>query len=360
MTHSHSHETSRDDEGAWLSAVRNAVDGRLRQAFDEARRDVERLAPEARPVLDALEDLTMRGGKRLRPAMLVAAQSAIDERASVERVLAACAALEVLQSYLLIHDDWMDGDEERRGGPAAHVLLRRELGARGAGEAGIHLSASLAVLSGDLGCALANDLFLESARLSPRGLDAMVVFVRVQRDVVFGQTLDLLGSADVARMHALKTGSYTVEGPLVLGALLAGADEVQLRSFREVAIPLGEAFQIKDDLLGTFGDSAKTGKPAGNDLRVGKHNAVVEDCLAHGGSAARAALERVLGRPDATERDVAACIAALVEDGVPARVATRLSSLIRATEEMVARAPISALGASRIVQLARLIASREN
>jgi geranylgeranyl diphosphate synthase type I len=352
--------TTTSPSTSWLETVRRAVDERLARFFDEEREAVCTLAADASVVLAGLESLTRRGGKRLRPAMLVAAQRAIDPRAELSSVIAACASLEILQSYLLIHDDWMDGDDERRGGPAVHVLLRRELGARGEGAAGAHLADSLAVLAGDLGCAYANRLFVESAVLSRRSSDAVQTFLRVQRDVVLGQTLDLLGSADVSRMHDLKTGSYTVEGPLLLGATLADADQAQLEILRRLARPLGEAFQVRDDLLGTFGDPKKTGKPVGNDLRVGKHNAVVRAAQAQLGDADRATLDTIHGRPEASDADVRVVIAMLERTGVRARVEAELVGLVAQAKAHLMGAPLSADGIRQLGELADLFGARES
>lgn len=345
---------------SWLESVRRAVDERLARFFDEERATVGALAADASLVLGGLESLTRRGGKRLRPAMLVAARRAVDPSGELPSVIAACASLEILQSYLLIHDDWMDGDDERRGGPAVHVLLRRELGARGEGASGQHLANSLAVLSGDLGCAYANRLIVESAVLSRRPIDAVQTFLRVQRDVVLGQTLDLLGSADVSRMHDLKTGSYTVEGPLLLGAILADASDAQLEVLRRLARPLGEAFQVRDDLLGTFGDPKKTGKPVGNDLRVGKHNAVVREAHALLSPADRAALDAIHGRPGATDADVREVIVMLERSGVRARVESALARLVGEAKAHLTGAPLSAEGIRHLGELAELFGARES
>src|SRR5262249_20947870 len=155
----------------------------------------------------------------VRPAVLYAGFCAVggDELA---RCTDASAALEVLQSYLLIHDDWMDDDPERRGGPSVHVALAERVGARRTGDA-------LAVLAGDIASAWAWELLLQAPYTQATMPLALSTFRVVQEEVVFGQQLDLLGAADVALMHHLKTSSYTVRGPLALGALLGGASVAQ-------------------------------------------------------------------------------------------------------------------------------------
>lgn len=343
----------------WLEEVRAAVDAKLEQSFTTRKGDDAASAPEAALVLAGLEALTMRGGKRLRPALLVAAQRAVNPHAELADVVAACAALEVLQSYLLIHDDWMDGDVQRRGGPAIHCWLRDQLRTTTSLEpqaaASIdHLGDSLAILAGDLGAAFASDLMLESARRSTRGLEALGSFYTMQRDVVYGQAMDLLGARDVSRMQRLKTGSYTVDGPLRLGALLGDATAAQLGVLERFAAPLGEAFQVRDDLLGTFGDSAVTGKPIGNDLRAGKRTAIIAEL-----GTLPAAVERVFNQLDADEAHVRRAIEALEASGVRSRVEAKLDALVAQAVDALEGAPLVLGGTALLRSLAHLLAARE-
>lgn len=307
--------------GEWLEEVRRGVDGRLARFFEEERVAAGQLAPEALELVEAIEALTMRGGKRLRPAVLVAAFRSIAPDRDWTETLPACAGLELLQSYLLIHDDWMDGDEQRRGGPAVHAALSKKRG-------DAHLGASLAILAGDLGSAYAQRLVLESFATAARPNEMLAAFVRMQVEVVMGQSLDLLGSPDVSRMQQLKTGSYTVAGPLRLGALIAGATDAQMDAMEAFGTPLGEAFQVRDDLLGTFGDPRATGKPSGNDLRAGKRTALVRECERLLSDGERKALTRVLGQRDATDEDVAAATELIVQSGARKNVEQRLSALL--------------------------------
>lgn len=346
--------------------VRDATDAHLRSFFAARRAELRASAPEAELLVAGLDDLTMRGGaKRLRPAVLVAAQRAVAPDARLSDVVAACAGLEVLQSYLLVHDDWMDGDLERRGGPSVHVMLRQQVGQENRPElrsgtpACDHLGDALAILAGDLGNAYAWDLVIESAARAPSPSAVLSVFSRMQRDVVAGQALDLRGSADVTRMQQLKTGSYTVDGPLALGATLAGATAAQLDGLARFGAPIGEAFQVRDDLLGTFGDTAVTGKPVGNDLRAGKRTAIVREAETTVDDATRAPLTRVLGRSDASAADIQAAMRILEQTGVRARVETRLEGLLKSALDALDAAPIDPRGRTLLAGLARKIARRE-
>ena len=138
--------------------VRRLVEDRLARYFDDKRAQAERLAPEAPELVGAIAALTLRGGKRLRPALLAAAYRAADEARPIEAVIDACCALELLQTYLLVHDDWMDQDDERRGGPSVLAAMLRD-----AHDGDAHLGASLGVLAGDLASAYASELLTHAA-----------------------------------------------------------------------------------------------------------------------------------------------------------------------------------------------------
>jgi geranylgeranyl diphosphate synthase type I len=170
----------------------------------------------------------------------------------------AGASLELLQTYLLIHDDWMDEADTRRGAPSAHVVLAETFGSQ-------HKGSSAAILAGDQACALAQEVLLDLPLPAECIVAAVRELARIQQDVIAGQLLDVYGELDdpraVEQMHDLKTGSYTVRGPLELGALLAGASAADHVALARFARPVGIAFQLRDDLLGTFADPAVTGKP---------------------------------------------------------------------------------------------------
>jgi geranylgeranyl diphosphate synthase type I len=236
-------------------------------------------------------------------------------------VVAAGAALELLQAYLLVHDDWMDDDDVRRGGPSVHAMLRERFGSKHEGDAA-------AILGGDLGMAMAQSALFEVELPADRLVETARELARIQEDVVFGQLLDNAGSADdVEVMHTLKTGSYTVRGPLLMGAALGGADAKQKDGLARFAQPLGVAFQIRDDLLGTFGDPKATGKPMGNDLRRGKRTQLVLELRKD--PAGSRLLDRVLGVDDAPDDEVRAVIERMTASGARARVEDRLGALMQ-------------------------------
>jgi geranylgeranyl diphosphate synthase type I len=321
---------TKDSPATLAEATRRAVDTALGRFFTEKRADVGALSPASAVLVDEIEGLTMRGGKRLRPIVLAAAHRAVSDAASLEDAVPVGAALELLQSYLLIHDDWMDGDLTRRGGPAVHASLRQKL-------ASAHLGDAVGVLAGDLAGTWAWELVLRTPFPAHRRDVALAAYVRLQVEVYLGQHLDVVGDPDVPRMQDLKTGSYTVRGPLTLGALLGDARPEQLAALLAWGQPLGEAFQLRDDLLGTFGDPSATGKP-GDDLRHGKETALLAEARRSLTAEDRAPIEAVLGDTGATDGAVARATEALVSSGVKARVEARLDALL-ATSEAALEAP---------------------
>ncbi len=319
---------------AWMDELRGLLAERLEAFLADKRREAEEISPESVELVDQVTSLTMRGGKRLRPVVLTAAYRAVRPQAPLSQTVDAGAAMELLQTYLLIHDDWMDQDEERRGGPSVFAALRDRHG-------DAHLGASLAVLAGDLGAVFASEMIAGAPFPAARRKEGLDAFWRLQREVFFGQQLDILAAPEVERMYDLKTGSYTVRGPMLLGAILADADAAAMDALRRWANPLGVAFQLRDELLGTFGDPGATGKPAGGDIRQGKHTTLVKQARAVVPETERAALEDALGNESATDDRIAAATELLVRSGARKHVEERLALLAARSREALASAPFA-------------------
>jgi geranylgeranyl diphosphate synthase type I len=297
-----------------LETVRHHVDGQLAMWLGPKVVAANRISAEVGAAAEAVERLALRGGKRMRAALVVSgfdacggqgrgseAPAKSDEEhvgsllRSVDR---AAVAIELLQVYLLIHDDWMDDDDVRRGGPAVHVALRERLGSKRLGD-------TAAVLAGDLACGYAQQALLEVPVPADRLLGAARAFAQIQEDVVIGQ---------LAEMSPIVADPRAVQVP------------VELIHALKYGRPLGIAFQLRDDLLGAFGDSSATGKPVGNDIRQGKRTALVVEM--RGDSRAEALLARVLGREDASDADVAEVVRAMETTGAKARVEARVAELL--------------------------------
>jgi geranylgeranyl diphosphate synthase, type I len=267
------------DRTGFRSLVQDALDAFL----DE---QTERLAPlgddAARLLAEARASVS--GGKRFRAAFCywgfhAVAGPSFDVDAALVR---ACAALELLHASALVHDDFMDASDTRRGRPATHrgfSELHRSVRWRGDPE---QYGASAAILLGDLLLSWSDEQLRRCGLPLERVMEALDVFDRCRSEVIAGQFLDVSaqarGEADVdAAMTVLryKSAKYSIERPLHIGATLAGGSADQLRQLGAFGLPLGEAFQLRDDLLGVFGDPATTGKPAGGDLIEGKRTVLV-------------------------------------------------------------------------------------
>ena len=322
----------------FVATVRGAVDERL-AAWLEARVDVARSrGPAVLAVADALRQLAMRGGKRLRAVLLAATYVGCGGEGGIQRVAMAGVSLELLQVYLLVHDDWMDGDATRRGGPSVPAMMRALFADARADAA--------SVLAGDLAAGWSRRALLEVDLPADRLAGAARALARSEEDVVEGQLLDVAGAAstlaEVEWVHALKSASYSTVGPVSMGARLAGAADATVDALRAYAEPLGVAFQLRDDLLGVFGDEAQMGKPAGSDLRAGKRSAVV--VVASDDDGARAALARVLGRADATDAEVRAAVGCIEQTGARARVEARIAALVATSRRALADVDLAGAG----------------
>lgn len=319
------------------------VDSHLIEFFEQKKHEIVGISPPSLELVEGIETLTMRGGKRLRPAVAAAGYRCVRPGQGMDRLVELAASLELLQSYLLIHDDWMDGDDTRRGGPAVHASLQRR-------HRDVHLGSALGVLAGDLAFTYAWELFLGAPYPAQACARATATFLQVQKQVYCGQHLDMTGDPEVSRMHALKTTSYSVRGPLLLGALLGNPSETQLQALSDWAGPVGEAFQIRDDLLGALG-SPETGKP-GMDLPHGKVSSVLVELRRSTEPRARARVEAVVGRRDVAEWELAAARRCLQESGVVDRLERRIIELRDKSLHALEGGSFNPQGRTMLVELA--------
>lgn len=293
--------TSTDGTPDTAAARVNAI---LADFLDDHVAALIAISPDLAAMADAARAAVFAGGKRMRPRFALAgwasvhAPGAADEDAAVR----AAASLELLHAAALVHDDLIDDSATRRGQPAAHVGFASLHGRTWPGDA-TQFGAAAAVLLGDLLLAWAGSLLAQAGLDTAATERAARVFDTMSAEMMAGQYLDVLAqtrgghSVEAAlRVARFKTGKYTVERPLHFGAAAAGAPADVLESLSAFGLPLGEAFQLRDDLLGVFGDPAVTGKPAGDDLREGKRTVLI--ALAHQAADAdgRAALDAGLGQ----------------------------------------------------------------
>lgn len=314
----------------------------------------------------------LNGGKRLRPVFAwwgwrAAGGAAHGEDATA--MLRAASALEILHASALIHDDLIDGSDTRRGEPAVHRKVATDHRQAGwAGDPG-HFGRAAAILLGDLAQVWSDDLF-HGAGLTPAALArGFGPWQAMRTEVLAGQYLDLLGQVRgdpsrhaALRINELKSASYTVQRPLELGAEIAGADAPVLSALRRFGSDIGVAFQLRDDLLGVFGDPAVTGKPAGDDLREGKRTVLIAEALeaAHrdGDEDAADLLDSVLGDHDLAGGRVEQARGVLLRLGAVRAVEDRIELLTGNAMDALSGAPIAEPAATRLRELAVTVTQR--
>ncbi|NEC67593.1 polyprenyl synthetase family protein [Streptomyces sp. SID9727] len=292
----------------------------------------------------ALAWYVLAPGKRIRPLLCLIGWHTVRcgrQSAGESTALRLAASLELFHAFALIHDDVMDGSERRRGAPSAHRAFAVRHGDRADAEA---FGRNLAVLLGDLALVRCDEI-LHSAGLTEGQYRVVLPLVDTMRnEVVLGQYLDLRaagppgGDTSLAlRVVRLKTARYTVERPLHLGAVLAGAGAGLLEACSAYALPLGEAFQLRDDLLGVFGDPAVTGKPVAEDLRSGKATVLMALAVRRATRPQARLLRRFVGDPCLDEEGAAAVRRVLEVTGarttVEQMISTRYAAAVAALEQ---------------------------
>ncbi|MGM7671867.1 polyprenyl synthetase family protein [Microbacterium sp. A93] len=349
--------------------VQDAVATHLDLFLTLLRSESDEYGSDAAMFIDSAAD-TLQGGKRLRARFCHAGWRAVArfaDRAAAETdaVWDLCAALEIFQSAALVHDDLIDNSDTRRGRPAAHRALEqqhRTLTWSGNAEA---FGRASAILLGDLLVAWSDDLLEQSLAGHPQAPDVRRQYARMRRDVTTGQFLDIAEEsawqvnpasehADRAlRVVSLKSARYSIEQPLLLGATLAGADAAQQDALRKFGHPIGMAFQLRDDVLGVFGDETVTGKPTGDDLREGKRTVLIAFTRERLSASACRVLDELLGDPDLTPAQVSALQSTIADSGALARVEELIASYAQQADRALSGARLDNASVSELRDLAR-------
>ena len=343
---------------AALRDIADRVDARLRAFLAAERTRWVEFDADLTVVFDELERMVVGGGKRLRPVFTYWGFVGAGGRPDEPRVIDAGAAFELLHAFALFHDDIMDGSVTRRGAVATHEAMQAEHRARGWSGDARRFGDGSAILIGDLSFVYADMLL---AGLGPRGWQ-MWNELRVELNV--GQYLDMLGSAQnerrpdkAARICRYKSAKYTIERPLHLGALLADENTALLEAYSRYGLPLGEAFQLRDDVLGVFGDSSITGKPVGDDLREAKPTPLMALALQKASGAQRSVLEMV-GRQPLNETEIGRVQQAIVDSGALAEMESTITRLTNEAIAAIGATPIAADVQTRLVELAHFVSDR--
>ena len=351
-----------------------AVTEQLRLYLRERREAAAYIGTEYDGLIAALEEFVLRGGKRLRPLFAywgwraVAPDDGTDAGKNLDPdVLRLFGALELLQACALVHDDVIDESATRRGWPTVHVhftdLHRTQTWHGSATQFGL----SAAILLGDLSLCWADDIIATAPLSVDAHLRVRRVWSDIRTEVLGGQYLDIVNESSgdesiesAMKVNTFKTASYTIARPLQLGAA-AAADRPDVQAiFHEVGNDLGVAFQLRDDVLGVFGDPAVTGKPSGDDLRSGKRTVLLAEAVERAGNSdpLAAKLLRTSVGTELTEPQIRELCQVIESVGALAAVENRIATLTRRATDMLATAPISEQAKIGLAELARLVSHR--
>ncbi len=360
-----------DTAGATIASEHEAfiaaVAAQLNSFLSEKRVLMEGISPATLVLVDSIKTL-VTGGKRMRALLCYWGWRGAGGAADAPAIIAAGAALELFQAAALIHDDIIDRSDTRRGGPSVHRQFSTLHSDSGWALDDERFGHAAAILTGDLCLSLSEEMFASiGAGAASR---ARAVFNLMRTEVMAGQYLDILEEVAgpskphetaVARASAIiryKSAKYSSEHPLVLGGALAGGSEELLAGYSAFALPLGEAFQLRDDVLGVFGDPARTGKPAGDDLREGKRTVLVGLTIDNAGEADRTFVDRNLGRQDLSDADIDRMCAIMVDSGALGRTEDLIGELSGTAFTALAQLPISPAVAGALSVLGRGAVSR--
>jgi geranylgeranyl diphosphate synthase type I len=354
------------------------IQQRIDNFLAERHSEFASIAPELAPVTELARDY-LAGGKRFRGLFCYWGWQAVsadpdgfdplpedDAGAELPAIVLAASALEVFHAAALVHDDIMDKSDTRRGAPAAHKRfesLHRESGWRG-DAAGYGNSAAL--LLGDLLLGWSDELFDHGTGLlasADSGRAGRAEFNRMRTEVTAGQYLDILEenawasypeSSALARAHRVivyKSAKYTIEAPLAIGAAL-GASLAQLAALREFGLPLGVAYQLRDDLLGVFGDPSVTGKPAGDDLREGKRTVLIALARTKLAASPRQLLDELIGDDSLDAQQIDMVRTAIVDCGAVDEVERIIDHNVSLAQTAIRDAPITQSARTQLLELA--------
>ena len=381
-----------------LGRVRGHVDRALAGFLRNQREVLRSAGAELVPVIDAVTAL-LEGGKRLRSAFCYWGWRGAGGDDCPE-IFSCAAALELLHAGALVHDDLMDASDTRRGRPSVHRQFERRHAGHGWRGSPAAFGTAAAILTGDLLLCWTDAMFHASGMPADVLQRGRPVLDLMRTEVFAGQYLDVLGQAagvgtvlEALRVVEYKTAKYTIERPLHLGAALAGAPVASTperdwaegsgdgrapaaagqrdaartapsagvaAAYSAYGLPLGVAFQLRDDVLGVFGDPGQTGKPAGDDLREGKRTVLLAIARARANAAQSAVLDRYLGDPFLGEAGTAAVREVIIDTGALAECEAMIERHVSAALAALARAPLTGEAKRALSELAVAATDRQD
>lgn len=348
-----------------LKELREAINNELAAICNEENAYLHEIGSELAPVATAMQNFLLDSGKRLRPIFAYIGFLATGSEPTKE-ILRACATLELVHVCALMHDDVMDGSDTRRGAPSVHRAFEKMHISQSLKGSAEQFGISAAILIGDLALVWSAKALHQSGIATSDLIRAQAMYDEMRVELMAGQYLDIyeqaLGSQSVERslkVARYKSGKYTIERPLHFGAALGSAKpENYYEIFSKFGLPLGEAFQLRDDVLGIFGDPAETGKPAGDDLREGKRTVLIAKTMELANEADKVKISKALGNPNLSAEEVIAIREVITNCGALAEIESLISNLTKEALNAIDSKLITEESKKFLIELANLVTNR--
>jgi len=348
-----------------IKEYKRKIDKRLRIFLKERIKQVNNISPVAKEMMELVLEYNLRGGKRIRPILVIMGYKACGGK-NEKAIIHAAIAVELMESFLLIHDDIMDQDELRRGYLTMHKIYENKYNRCYLGDDAKRYGESMAMIAGDILAILGSEAIIKSNFPIKRKFKAVDRFNSAVINTCFGQALDIISGCEkstteeqIKRVYELKTAIYTFEAPLQIGAHLAGATKKQLQVLSEYAIPLGKAFQFQDDILGLFGTKKKIGKPVGSDIREGKKTLLILKALEKASKKEKDFINSILGSPKVTIADINKLKKIVTRTGSLEYSKIKARDLIQISKHVIQKSKLKKEGKEFLIGLADYVVNRE-
>lgn len=355
------------DSSTWVSRVNERLD----QFLSEHAPQLTSVSEDLAPFVDYSRRF-LSGGKRFRARCALLGYATVNPSVP-DHVFDIASSLEVFHAAALVHDDIMDNSDTRRGAPSVHKLFEQLHGDSGWHGQPAPFGTSSALLLGDLLLAFSDELFAQGIAAEPNlaaRIASRTEFNRMRLEVTAGQYLDIAEEAAwpvidkqdsllrAQKVVIYKSAKYSIEAPLVIGAALAGASASHLAGLRNIGVPLGIAFQLRDDMLGVFGDPAVTGKPAGDDLREGKRTVLIAFAQQQLPSTAIRLMDELLGDPELTDEQISMLQQTLINSGAVDALEQMIDDQVAKAHTTIEAADFSDEAKAALCDLAEVVTQR--
>jgi geranylgeranyl diphosphate synthase type I len=348
-----------------LKEIRNSINQELLNFVAGENKYLNEIGSELAPVATAMERFLLDSGKRLRPLFAYLGFLGTGSKPSIE-ILRACASLELVHVCALMHDDVMDASDTRRGAPSIHRAFEAMHVEEKLSGSAAQFGISSAILLGDLALVWSAKMLHQSGIDGATLLRSLPMYDEMRVELMAGQYLDVyeqaLASVSVERslkVARYKSGKYTIERPLHFGAALGDGKPNLFTTYSNYGLPLGEAFQLRDDILGIFGDPQETGKPAGDDLREGKRTVLLAKVMELADSTQKSEISSTLGNQGLDLAQVNKVREIFVSTGALSEVEALISKLTSSAQSALEHGEIDPMATSALTQLLTIVTQRK-